>query len=171
MYKYSVDITWSEEDKGFVATSSEFPTISAFGETDEEALAEFKTVLEGAIEVYKEEGWSLPDPVVFPEYSGQFRLRVPKSLHAAIASQAKRDGVSLNSWISTVLAERVGEKKELRRIEEMVRRSEFVHYYAYCNSPVSPLSRAETYWARLSTASSSVVPESGSAESYEKVLT
>jgi len=49
----------------------------------------------------------LPDPPVGPqrrEYSGKFNVRVPKSLHAALASEAQAEGVSLNQLVMAKLA-------------------------------------------------------------------
>jgi hypothetical protein len=50
---------------------------------------------------------SLPDPPVRPqrrEYSGKFNVRVPKSLHAALAREAEAEGVSLNQLVVSKLA-------------------------------------------------------------------
>jgi hypothetical protein len=50
---------------------------------------------------------SLPDPPVSSqrrEYSGKFNVRVPKSLHAALAREAEAEGVSLNQLVVTKLA-------------------------------------------------------------------
>jgi hypothetical protein len=50
---------------------------------------------------------SLPEPPVGPqrrEYSGKFNVRVPKSLHAALASEAEAEGVSLNQLVVTKLS-------------------------------------------------------------------
>jgi antitoxin HicB len=53
---------------------------------------------------------NLPDwaiPPVGPqrrEYSGKFNVRVPKSLHAALASEAEAEGVSLNQLVVAKLA-------------------------------------------------------------------
>ena len=38
-------------------------------------------------------------------YSGKMSLRMPKSLHKKVAKEAKKEGVSLNSYIVTCLAE------------------------------------------------------------------
>ena len=49
----------------------------------------------------------LPDPAVGPqrrEYSGKFNVRIPKSLHAALASEADSEGVSLNQLVLAKLA-------------------------------------------------------------------
>lgn len=50
---------------------------------------------------------SLPEPPVGPQrrdYSGKFNVRVPKSLHAALACEAEAEGVSLNQLIVAKLA-------------------------------------------------------------------
>src|SRR5436190_22124595 len=42
---------------------------------------------------------TLPEPDVRPqgrEFSGKFNVRIPKSLHAALATEAEAEGVSLN---------------------------------------------------------------------------
>jgi len=105
MDSYSYSVTWSDEDECYVATSPEFPRLSAFGDTAQAALYELGTVLEAALEIYAEEGWSLPEPRKLHEYSGQFRLRLPKSLHAGLSEQAEREGVSLNTLAVQYLAE------------------------------------------------------------------
>jgi hypothetical protein len=53
---------------------------------------------------------SLPEPPVGPqrrEYSGKFNVRAPKTLHAALASEAEAEGVSLNQLVVAKLALRL----------------------------------------------------------------
>ena len=53
---------------------------------------------------------ALPEPPVGPqrrEYSGKFNVRIPKSLHAALASEAEAEGVSLNQLVTAKLALRL----------------------------------------------------------------
>ncbi len=66
---YSFNISWSEDDTAYIAICPEFPRLSAFGDTPEQALAEMKVVLRLAIESYEEEGWPLPKPRVYAEMS------------------------------------------------------------------------------------------------------
>lgn len=50
---------------------------------------------------------SLPEPSIGPQrrdYSGKFNVRVPKSVHAALASEAEAEGVSLNQLVVAKLA-------------------------------------------------------------------
>ena len=45
-----------------------------------------------------EEGIDIPEPVSLDDYSGQFKLRIPKSLHHALATHAKEEGISMNQY-------------------------------------------------------------------------
>ncbi len=56
MYKYTIEIFYSEEDERYIAVVPELPGCSAFGETEEEALKEIKVAIELWIEAAKKEG-------------------------------------------------------------------------------------------------------------------
>jgi antitoxin HicB len=60
------------------------------------------------IEAAHELGREIPDPTYpeLEEYSGKFVMRVPKKLHRELAEQARRNGVSLNAWVTHLLTER-----------------------------------------------------------------
>ena len=45
-----------------------------------------------------EDGYEIPEPTSDDEYSGQFKLRLPKSLHRALAENSKREGISMNQY-------------------------------------------------------------------------
>ena len=104
MSNYSVNISWSEEDGGFIATIPEFKNLSAFGKTYEEALTEVRNVLEGYIETFKEDNVPLPPASTVSSYSGQIRLRIPTELHRTLALEAERQRVSLNTLMVSFLS-------------------------------------------------------------------
>ena len=62
MFKYSIYLFWNEADQGYVATIDEFPGLSAFGETPEEATMEARIAAEGFFKVMEEDGESIPVP-------------------------------------------------------------------------------------------------------------
>ncbi|MBU1699808.1 MAG: type II toxin-antitoxin system HicB family antitoxin [Candidatus Eisenbacteria bacterium] len=99
MNEYSMRIFWSEPDAMFVAVCPEFETLSALGATQEEASRELRVAIDLAIEIYQEDGKRLPKPMKAEAYSGQFRARLPKSLHSWLAECAKLEGVSLNTML------------------------------------------------------------------------
>lgn len=111
MNKYAFKIQWNDEDQGYVATSPEFPGLSAFGETEEEALAEGKVARQLFIEDIVESGEELPVPQIAHEYSGQTRLRLSKTVHRLVAEMAASDGISLNQFIIDAINERLGAQK------------------------------------------------------------
>ena len=104
MFKYSLVLQWSKEDEGYVALIPELPAVSAVGDTPEEAVAEVKDAAALYLEFLNDEGLSIPEPDILPTYSGQLRVRMPRSLHAHLAMQAQIEGVSLNSYIVHLLS-------------------------------------------------------------------
>jgi predicted RNase H-like HicB family nuclease len=58
------------------------------------------------IEGEYEDGHDIPEPSYFSGYSGKFVVRLPKRLHRDLAESAERDGVSLNAYVMSLLAER-----------------------------------------------------------------
>jgi predicted RNase H-like HicB family nuclease len=59
---YAIHIYWSNEDQGFTAVCEEFPGISAFGETREDALKGAQIALDAMIATYNESDIPLPTP-------------------------------------------------------------------------------------------------------------
>ena len=101
---YSMHVFWSDEDQAYIAVSPEFDGLSAFGTTAERAAAELNDAIDAAIDVLREDGESLPAALAVSAHSGQFRLRLPRSLHARLAAEAEREGVSLNTLVVARLA-------------------------------------------------------------------
>lgn len=62
MYKYAIEIFYSEEDMGYISLVSELPGCSAFGETVEEAVKEIKIAIDLWIDTAKKEGREIPKP-------------------------------------------------------------------------------------------------------------
>jgi len=62
MYRYAIEIFYSEEDEGYIAIVPELPGCSAFGETEENALEEIKVAMELWLETAKNEGREIPQP-------------------------------------------------------------------------------------------------------------
>ncbi len=104
--RYSVHVMADAEDGSYMAVSPEFPGVSAFGDTPQEALAEMAIALEAAIATYVDEGWPLPAPRVIRHEdlpSGEFRVRLPRTLHAQLSERAQLEGVSQNQLVVYLL--------------------------------------------------------------------
>ena len=59
---YTVEVFWSDEDKGFIAFVHELEGCSAWGETRDAALSEVETAIELWIGAAKEIGRPIPLP-------------------------------------------------------------------------------------------------------------
>ncbi len=62
MYRYAIEIFYSEDDDGYIAVVPELPGCSAFGETEENALEEVKVAMELWLTTAKKEGRNIPQP-------------------------------------------------------------------------------------------------------------
>ena len=108
MTRFSRRIFWSEEDEAFVAVCPELDELSAIGTTPDAASAALDVALDAAVAALEADGQPVPDPLVHRGFSGQFRLRVPRSLHARLAHRADAEAVSLNTLAVTLLAAGMG---------------------------------------------------------------
>lgn len=99
-----------ETDGSFTGEILEFPGCVASGDTAAGALANVEDVALDWIAATLEQGQDIPEPLDHANYSGKLVVRMTKGLHKRAARAAERDGVSLNQFIVTCIAEQVGER-------------------------------------------------------------
>ena len=106
-------ITLRKDEEGdWVARIEELPGCTAHGGTQAEALEKLEEVKTAWIEDAIESGDVIPEPRAIEELpSGKWLQRVPRSLHKSLTDMAKTEGVSLNQFVTTILAEAVGTQK------------------------------------------------------------
>lgn len=114
-YPITIHPLSKEDGGGYLAEVPDLQGCVADGETVEEALYAIEDAIQAWIKTAEEFGDIIPKPSVSSNYSGQWRMRVPKHLHAALALQAKEEGVSLNMFAATLLAEGIGKKISKRK--------------------------------------------------------
>ncbi len=74
------------------------------------------------MEVMTERGESPPEPQILSSFSGQIRVRMPRTLHRKLAGRARMEHVSLNTLIVSLLAEGIGAMEEVPLVERGARR-------------------------------------------------
>ncbi len=99
-----------DADGSFFAEIAEFPGCFATGKSASEALENVESVAVDWINTALTQGQDIPEPMESTDYSGKLVLRMTKGLHKRAALWADREGVSLNQFITTCLAEAVGER-------------------------------------------------------------
>jgi antitoxin HicB len=97
-----------DETGGYNAEVLEFPGCFAEGDTIDEAYRELEDAAESWIEVRLDRGQEVPPPFSTLDYSGNISLRLPRTIHKRAAILAERDRVSLNSFLMSAIAYRVG---------------------------------------------------------------
>ncbi len=114
--KYRVQVEYSTEDAGYIATAPELPGCSAFGTTPEEAVREIQVAGAAWLETARDLGREIPEPSSTRNYSGRFLLRMPPELHRSIEELATDAAVSINQYLVYLLARAVGaaSAKQLR---------------------------------------------------------
>ena len=80
-YNYIIQPINDESGFYFYATILEFDGCQTTGKTFE-----------------LENGFDIPLPIGYEDFSGKFLVRIPKSLHYKLSVEAQREGVSLNQY-------------------------------------------------------------------------
>lgn len=91
-------IEWSNEDKCFIGSAPPLIGPCCHGKTEAEVLPQLSKIVQEWIDIYNEEGRSLPSTGI-GEYSGKFLLRTGKELHRFLSIRALQSGDSLNNFI------------------------------------------------------------------------
>lgn len=112
--KYYMDLPYTvvirKDDEGdYVARIEELVGCIAHGPTQEDALRLLAEVQTAWLEEAISAGQSIPEPSVEERLpSGKWVQRVPRTLHRRLTRMAEAEGVSLNHFVSTILAEAAG---------------------------------------------------------------
>lgn len=109
---YRIVLTPDRDDDGhvgWVAEVAELPGCLSQGKGPDEAVERVSDAMRGWISVALEDGREIPVPREVPPFSGRFLVRIPRSLHAELSAAAAEEGVSLNQFVTVVLARSVGQ--------------------------------------------------------------
>ena len=109
-YPVEVKRIKEEEGGGFFVSIPLLPGCMSDGESLDEAYANIQEAKEEWLSSMLERGMKIPEPVEQEEYSGKFIIRLPKTLDRALAQVSKREGVSLNQYVTNALAFTLGQK-------------------------------------------------------------
>jgi predicted HicB family RNase H-like nuclease len=112
--RYSYRVFWSEEDGEHVAVCAELPGLSWLDKKAERALSGVLRAAREAVELLREKGNPVPEPLLDRRYSGTFKVRIPPEVHRRLVLEAEEQKVSLNRLVSAKLSaplERVGDDR------------------------------------------------------------
>ena len=92
-----------DPESGFVAEIEELHGCMTQAETLDEVFRAIEDARRLWIETAYNEGQDIPLPRDMEQYTGKFLVRIPRSLHRALAHSAKREDVSLNQYVVSLL--------------------------------------------------------------------
>jgi len=101
---YTYRVTWSPEDEQHVGLCAEFASLSWLAKTPGAALKGIQKVVSQVVADLQAHDEPVPAALAEKSYSGEFRVRIPPSVHRHLALMAAEQGVSLNRLASAKLA-------------------------------------------------------------------
>ena len=122
---YRMEIVEDTDEGGFVVSYPDLPGCVTCGETVENAVENALDAKKAWIEAALEEGIPIYAPDSLDDYSGQFKLRLPRSLHRTLAEHSRREGISMNQYCVYLLSKNdaIHEKQlsSIQNTEEYIR--------------------------------------------------
>lgn len=107
-YRFSVRPLSKEEGGGYLVEYPDIPGCMSDGETIEEAIANGREALRDCVAVFRESGRKVPKPDI---EAAQWRQRLPRTLYSKLTLQAENEGVSINSFVTAIIAEAIGSRQ------------------------------------------------------------
>lgn len=95
---YRMEIIPDTIEGGFAVRFPELPGCLTCADTMEEAVRNAEDCKREWLVAAIEDGTPIPEPMTDEDYSGQFKLRIPKSLHKSLAEHSKAEGISMNQY-------------------------------------------------------------------------
>ena len=95
---YRMEIVEDPDEGGYVVRYPDLPGCITVGDTLQEAIETAEDAKREWLEAALEEGIRVEEPVSIDDYSGKFKLRIPKSLHRSLSIHAKDEGISMNQY-------------------------------------------------------------------------
>ena len=100
---YTYRVAWSAEDRSFVGTVAELPSLSWLAHTRAEAFDGIQRLAEEVVNDLEANGETVPDALSDRNFSGRFVVRVPAEVHRQLVRDAAEQHVSLNRLVSSRL--------------------------------------------------------------------
>lgn len=101
---YRMEIVEDKTEGGYVISFPDLPGCITCGETIESAVTNALDAKRAWLEAAIEDGIEIYEPDSLDNYSGQFKLRIPRSLHRDLVEHSSREGVSMNQYCVYLLS-------------------------------------------------------------------
>jgi len=104
---YRIEIVEDKEEGGFALCCPELVGCMTCAATVDEGMKQLEDAKKEWFTACLEDGVAIPEPTSAESYSGQFKLRLPKTLHRLLAQKSSEEGVSMNQYCVYLLSKGV----------------------------------------------------------------
>jgi len=101
---YKVEVIQDREEGGYALRCPELPGCITCAETIEQGFQMLEDAKKCWLTSCLEDSIPIPEPSNISEYSGQFKLRLPKSLHKTLVERSRLEGISMNQYCLYLLS-------------------------------------------------------------------
>ncbi len=101
---YRVEVVEDKEEGGYALHCPELSGCMTCADTIEQGFRMIEDAKREWFTACLEDGITIPEPSRLEDYSGQFKLRLPKSLHRLLAQRSDEEGVSMNQYCVYLLS-------------------------------------------------------------------
>ena len=101
---YRVEVVEDKEEGGYALHCPELSGCMTCADTIEQGFRMIEDAKREWFMACLEDGITIPEPSRLEDYSGQFKLRLPKSLHRLLAQRSDEEGASMNQYCVYLLS-------------------------------------------------------------------
>ncbi len=104
---YRMEIVPDRQEGGYTAWYPDLPGCLSCAETLEDVIANAADAKKAWLEAALADGVKINEPSEEKDlsgFSGQFKLRIPRSLHRTLSLNAKKEGISMNQYCIYLLS-------------------------------------------------------------------
>ncbi|NSW91672.1 MAG: toxin-antitoxin system HicB family antitoxin [Firmicutes bacterium] len=101
---YKIEIVKDEREGGYLLSIPELKGCLTCADNLEKGMEMLEDAKKQWLMAALESGYEIPEPNALENYSGQFKLRLPKSLHKELAEKSKQEGISMNQYCLYLLS-------------------------------------------------------------------
>ena len=101
---YKIEIIEDKEEGGYAISCPELKGCVTCADTIQQGFEMIDDAKKCWFTACIDEGIPIPEPSRLEDYSGQFKLRIPKSLHKTFAERSRREGISMNQYCLYLLS-------------------------------------------------------------------
>ena len=101
---YKIEVIEDKEEGGYAFSCPELKGCVTCADTIQKGIEMIEDAKKSWFTACLEDEIPIPEPTGINEYSGQFKLRIPKSLHKTLAERSQQEGISMNQYCLYLLS-------------------------------------------------------------------